>query len=884
MTESRFSWIEAACRHNLSILPAPTRAFLDEWASDALSSPIERFALAMRCAIKALAPSSMGERVAWLKRHCLRPAAGDTEIEIELLLPLADWFLTCRLDRWPHWALTEAYLDALRIAILLFPHSNSDRDRNEWLARVWGLDEQEARMFRESATALTLSNPPGFEDERITNFIEGLLETLGVQLDIPPYVEDVPPHIRWIAKVQSLDKRPGVSAEVVVLGRKVQEWLTKATLLEIHSARALNRGRILQPEDVASRWKTVHLEEGGFRKPTIWTSSGASPPRWVVNRIVEFGGRTMHQLVGPMPYWFASFDQPTPMRDGIGMIDPELRDRELHFEFAYDDDPESPVHISWIYDLEDASDLVHLSYVVAIGTIRVDLFHMTPTVQHLMSIDLTLPQDLLERIRALVCSELAGAWANDLERLNVAFVQSHGSDATVGFMTAEWAKAEDVVEDIGLDASAKTSGSWGLYNAARANWLAAESALTKKELVNALLGRAPPDPDELTVKRRVYLRARERLRHDHREAFGALHGESRLAQLRHCLGRHEAFVHFHSGGGNLFAFVVQGGTDEVVEHYFHELHLVAVAHLLHQPPGTPGYVDRLRLALSLCASSLGDLLAALSTAGVRNVFVSLPGIIDELPVHILTPTGHDRPAVEVFDGFTYCASAMLLAHRVRRRSLVFTNRVSLIAHGGLDGLLALDEEVEGVAAAWRRAEVWRDEAATPARALECLHRGEVVHLACHGYASERALGSGLELYDAVRSQGFLTAADLLAAPPLETAASIVVLSSCFGGAHNIARNVVHRFTAIDNVLLRLGVRCVVSSTRSLDGVAAATFGRAFHGSLSAGDTAAVAYRHGMRAIAEQNGGEIAGSGPSALETLSSIRLVGDGNVRGPSGF
>jgi hypothetical protein len=47
------------------------------------------------------------------------------------------------------------------------------------------------------------------------------------------------------------------------------------------------------------------------------------------------------------------------------------------------------VHIPWTYDLEEASDLVRLSYIVAVGTIRVDLFDMTPTVQHLMSIDVT---------------------------------------------------------------------------------------------------------------------------------------------------------------------------------------------------------------------------------------------------------------------------------------------------------------------------------------------------------------------------------------------------------------------------------------------------------------------------------------------------------------
>lgn len=885
MKEARFAWIEASCIHNLSRLPAPARTFLDEWASDKISTPIERFALATVCVIKALTPSPMAERVAWLKRHCLRPATPEVDIESNLLLPLADWFLMCNLERWPHWALSEAFLDCLRAAAVLLGGGDSVRVCEEWLIRVWGLGAKEAQTVCESALALTLSNPPGFDDERMTEIVESMLEISRVQLDTPPYLKEVPPYIRWVAHVQSLAIQSRVPAEIVALAQQVEQWLAQATRLEFHAARALVRDRTLEPWDVASRWQAVHLEEDGFRKPAIWASAGAAPPQWVINRIVELGARSMHVLVGPMPYWFATFDQATTVARRIELLEPKLRDRELQFELVYYDDQESPAHIPLTYHLDHAVHLAHLSYVVAVGTIRVDLFHMTPTIQHLMSIDLALPQNLLERIRVLVCSELGGAWANDLERFSMAFIHDHASDTTSGFMIAEWSKAEDIVEDVGIQASAKSSASWDVYNEARAVWLSSESALTRKELVNALLGRSLPEPDEVAAKRKTFLRARERLRADHREAFGALHGEARLERLRSCLARHEAFVHLHCAGGNLFAFVVQGGKDEVTAHYFHELSLEPVVRLLRVPVRTPGFADGLRDALSLCAPSLGDLLAALTGDGVHNVFVSLPGIIDDLPLHILSPTGHDLPAFEVFDGFTYCTSAMLLADRVRRSSPIFTNRVSLIAHSGLDGLLALEEEVEGVEDAWRRVEVWRDEAATPARTLECLRHSEVVHLACHGYASKRALGSGLELYDAVRSYGFLTAADLLAEPPLQTAASIVVLSSCFGGAHNTVRDVVHQFTAIDNVLLRLGVRCVVSSTRFLDGRVAATFSRAFHDYLGAGNTAAASYRMGMRAVAEQIANEDStGSGRSALETLSSIRLVGDGDVRGPSRF
>jgi hypothetical protein len=726
---------------------------------------------------------------------------------------------------------------------------------------------------------MATEDPPGFGNAELEHSVDAALAGLAIQATIPLYLGTLPPHMQWVAKVQALHTRPDLPAELFTLTSQLSAWLTRATFLEMHIARALDPARVLQPEDVASRWRTAHLEEAGIRMPSLSTSFGTQPPRWVVGRIVDQGARSMHQVVGPMPYWFGTFEERTTRLRSIGLTHPTLSGRILQLWLICDDNKGSPAHIPFTFHLDYATHLVDLAYAVAVGEIRIDLFHLTPAVEHLQSLDLSLPKEMLDTIRALLSHEFATKWNNDLDRLNAAFVQAHSGDAATGFMIAEWSKAEDIVEDIGLDAAARTNGSWEHYNTTRTAWLVAEGAHTRHDLASALTGHSPAESSVAASARSSFLRARDRVRADHSEAFEPLRGEARLTSLRRSLGHHEAFVHLSSSGGTLFAFVAQGGLVEVAEHHFYKIPLPTIAELVSQPRSAPKHFNGLRLALSLCAKDLGELLAQLLDNGVRNVFVSLPGVIDELPIHMLEPTGHTLPAFALFDAFTYCSSAVLLSERARRRPLVYTNNVSIIAHEGLDGLMGLEEEVQAVADAWRRPDLWLGEAATPARALACLRSSEVVHIACHGYASQRPLGSGLELYDAVRSQGFLTAADLLAIPPLETAASIVVLSSCFGGAHGTARDVVHRFSAFDNVLIRLGVRCVVSSTRALNGIAATAFSRTFHESLSSGSNAASSYRQAMCSAADALHGN--GAAESPLEALCSIRLVGDGVASGP---
>jgi len=208
--------------------------------------------------------------------------------------------------------------------------------------------------------------------------------------------------------------------------------------------------------------------------------------------------------------------------------------------------------------------------------------------------------------------------------------------------------------------------------------------------------------------------------------------------------------------------------------------------------------------------------------------------------------------------------------------------VSVIGFGGLSGLKYLDAEFAGIERAWPEAQVWAGPAATPRRAIAELGRARVLHFACHGHwFPDNPLASVLELYDPVRSRGVLSAAELLSLARGSVATDLVVLSSCYGGLHQLSERSVHRFSAMDTIFLRAGARAVVSALWSVRDQDAYRFGAVLHTALSAGYTLADAYRLAVAGVI----GEAALT--DRTEFLRSIvrwgafRIVGDARIRLP---
>jgi CHAT domain-containing protein len=888
------SWLEDAIASNLEAVPGEVRV----WARQTLAMPpanrTEEFAFYLRCIDMAIDPRLACTRDGWLRRFwSCRDGAGAHQ---SLFAPLLDWYLSSRLRCWPHWALRSAYIDAIvGAAALRVEHGDSDDHVAAWINGRW-LSASQPQCKAVVGLAHSLLN------DAVAAGLDRVLPEAGVSggeaAELGRLHSNIAPP-RYILNAAAIVAHGGnkkSDPEKRKRAEQVTAWLSAGLELERLQVRSLNsRVEGLMPEDVADAWRIVRLSDEGLRRPIGVAIESPAAPEWVVACVVGLGARLMHEVLGPLPYWFATFDNPVKWGAPMGLAEIEESEDELSILLVVEnqDAEGGQVVCPFVFSLEMATHLLHLCFLVAVGGMRIDFFCIDHSVEVLGCLYVELPDPFIARIRETVTRRLSEEYGSDLSACIAAMMRGHESDDSAGFMAGEWSKGEDIHEDIAFALCAVpdigASAEWRGYQEARSEWLSGEASFARRIHAGRLTQRVVRGSAraELAAKRTGLVCARERLRGRYVDAFAAMSPEARVARLRAVLSAGEAFVHINVlSESEMHAFVLRNESSEVLHYPMLDAPLVSAARLLRDADKSHNE-EALRRALRAVSSHMKGLLDELHANGVRHVIASLPGLLDSLPVHILPVGSGNLPAFEMFESVTLCLSAMLFSERVRRpeeppaRDSVPVRPISVLGYEGLHGLAHFGAEIESVATAWKQrgmTSVWTGASATPRRFFQQMAASEVLHLVAHGGEGESPLQSCVELGGFVPSDGLLTVADVLRHDALQEAARVVVLSACHSGAHRVGRGVPHTVTALDNSLLRLGARCVVASGRRLSGEDAACFARAFHQALAAQAKTGMAYRRGLEAVVD---GCQDDDVTRLWYRLSPFRLVGDPQVRIP---
>ncbi len=896
--EDRIAWLESACAECYASLPKPFREWLDTSVRPEFSHVASRVAIVASCLNRVLFESPLSKILPVIRERFFLPETSVAEMEEWLGGSASDWYLRNSLRPWPHWALLHVDLDATIYHIFLRLRGGmGDGDIRSELEQRWGCsghDHQDAVLSR--AYKLSASFPPGFKLKSLRDKVWADVCSSGSGGGESSELEterafEFPVYLRWCAKLLDAvesGRFPTKSQQILEpLANEVAEWIREGTFLEQDGLRRLRAIKALTAEHICDAWRIVVVDVDGQRRPAMQTSTGDRIPSWLLDSVVG-GGRGAHGVVGPLPYWYIALDRQLSRPPAvIGASDPKCGDDWVRIQIAIPDNPDDPVMFDFDFKLQYTSHLVALAFVVATGLVRFDILSIEPSLRILRSLHWSLPDSVVQKLRRALEGYLSRNFGSSVGDVFQSAFSDEKTHAKVGFLMAEWSKVEDLIEDVAL-ASHFTEGKelkeWADYSAKRERWLQVEAAHARELNAAVLTGRHLSHEARATALH-DYRIARDRLRGASTEAFGGLLSERRVERLAQCLGGDEAFIHLMLRDGVLQVLVLRHGGDGLTIECYPLVDvnvevLRRIASLLAGRPTEEQAGIALGEFIDILHEPFVNVFGALLADGIKSVVISPPSELDALPFHIL-PSVHGRhPAFLAFEAFSYCASAFLFAECARAQRPTSGEGVSVLGFGGLSGLKYLNDELASIERAWPEAQVWAGPAATPRRAIAELGRARVLHFACHGHwFPDNPLASVLELYDPVRSRGVLSAAELLSLAKGSVATDLVVLSSCYGGLHQISQRSVHRFSAMDTIFLRAGVRAVVSALWSVRDQDAYRFGEILHAALSRGCTLAAAYRLAIAAAIDDAVPKDRAEFLRGAVRWGAFRVVGDARIR-----
>lgn len=894
------SWLRSASVLNISSLPTSANTFIWTYLPHIAEDAANHMAIVARVTYAATISPEWEQIRREIQRASPGPIPSIAQIDTDLIRPLTEWFYSFRLRAWPHWALVECSYD-LQIAVVmswLASGMSISRIRELIQTHLW-IEEGDlwVDVIKKAQTFLNRpGTPPSYNSDKVRD-IEALVRDHTIMLQPLSHIEIVPGHITWIANLVTLRKRIApkntpTARLIRALIREINDWMTPSTFLETYTVNSLSEGGAT-PRTIASRWRPIMVEGSGPLAPYRSTTDGIhSVPDWIITRVCGLGARFMHLTVGPLPYWFIALERAVPgTHPKVGFPEPEVGDGSLRFDLYYFDDDNHPLCARFEFPLDGPSNIADLAYIVAVGSIRIDFFVLSPKLRFLRSLHWNVPAKIIATIEEVLAAQLESRWHSNCDDFLAARIAAQMPVYPLAFMSWEWAKAEDIVEETALTTwfteSPDRTSAWSEYCQMRRRWLEREAMETKCQFSIDAARWGDAQVDTATA-RTDFLRARDRLRHDHPKAFDALRSESRMRRIQGVLRDHEAFVHFGLVDGGIHASVLTHAGPPEYHFVMHAWQTPSLLRLLRSLSSSSiqSNPERLFEAVSVARDAFQEFLSGLKSSGIFHLVLSPCAELDLLPIHCIPADSSGRPAFMVFDSVTYCVSALLYSDCVRRPAVTLeasANVTSTLWWGGLAGMAHAKTEGELIGQIWPTGRRWAGYAATPDRFLKELRNVRLLNLICHGDAAPGSpLRGAWELYAPVRHEGILTAPGLLMEPPCTSRAEVVLLSLCSGGQHWGESSSPHLLSAMDSMLLRLGVRAVTSALWPIADNDAMMFSVGFNVALSKGATVAEAHRQGIRAQLTDEGTPRGGAvqvTPKNIARLAAFRVVGDGTIR-----
>ncbi|CBG73595.1 conserved hypothetical protein [Streptomyces scabiei 87.22] len=889
----RSVWIEAlAARVCRELRPStcPSGMF-PAWVE---SDPLALAALLTRVAaedIKGSSPQAMGDH---LRSTGLIDSRVPGPVVVEnLVLPV---LRTVRKrgvpwERW--WEVTGLHVLLIELWSGRRLSVRSAETVREELTSVWRTPDHLVETFLHNAVDPYASLPPDLLHESASGKARAFLETLVVGgwikitrsedvLRARPALTDRPDLTEVVRRLQcrfdlenAMERMRNPSAELLAgLRGDLDAW--DAQMGRVWSQLTAYELALLEPIMEDDRYADECLVAGkGLSQARLlmddallWEPRTSAPsssvPDWMVEEIVTAGARFFHVQTGPHPVWLATAETDTHISAMRALMEPgaghafgvEEYDDGLRLwlsfpAFSGDSDPFLAPYTYSLRWVEHAWELLHLA---TVGYARLAVVQIVGDgeLKAMGSIWLRLPEEVCARSRKAAIAALRGLVGAETETIRLR-IATDGQDqaAEVAFRSCENAKSEDIHDEIALGADTPE------YR----DFMEAVRGLARARARHAarLLDREVPHETSTEVKSAAEerQRTRELLRAADRGGNGkpASSGDSPSLPP----DERTVFIHLINRYGRLQ--LAASWTHEGRPHFdlvtCEELSLRHLADAVEEwrghSPDHPGnaWCDGMDRLVTECGELARAIMEMAESSGCDRLILSPTAPLELLPLHA-APLVSDRSMTlsDAFEHIAYAPTARLVSAIQRSPRHDAGIELLVVAHGGghLPGITSIGGprcEAELIAELHGNAEVLRQEAATPARAVRAMSHARIVHVASHGIPHPNRWATGLALHGSSLGEATLTAGRILAEGAFSSV-DLVVLNACRTGAHESTGRTVQTLRSLESAFLARGARAVISTLWEITDLLGVVFSAVLHAYLGSGSDPGAAYADTIR--------------------------------------